>query len=88
MNNFNSPDHGITITDYGYNINGQLISVNAVDSEIKSNDFHNCFTGIRISTIFGGEVLNTLIINNAFFDVNTKYQISVDENEVLIRPEI
>ena len=88
LNNFNSLGNGITITDDAYVIDGQIISVDAVDSEIISNDFHNCLVGIKISTIWEGEVLNTLIVNNEFFDVNTEYLISVDENEVLIRPKI
>ena len=87
-NNFNNPGNGITLTDDAYNIDGQLISVNAVDSEIKSNDFHNCSIGINIRILFGGEVLNTNIVNNVFFDVNTEYLIKVDENEVHIRPKI
>ena len=80
--------NGITLTDDAYYIDEELISVSAVDSEIKSNDFHNCFIGINISTLFGGEVLNTHIVNNVFFDVNTEYLISVDENEVHVRPKI
>jgi len=87
-NNFNSPGNGITLTDDAYNIDGQLISVNAVDSKIINNGFHNCFVGIKISTLFGGEVLNTHIVNNVFFNVITEYLILVDENEVHIRPKI
>lgn len=85
-NLLNNQDVGITINDDAYIENNELISVDAINCTVKNNEFENQNIGIRLTKIFSGQVLNTLIVNNSFVNVVRNYLIGVDENEVHITP--